>query len=74
MFLYKTLFFQYLLFFQSQSCLLESTVAIFRHSAGYVLFVHICSDNYVIVPEHTISPVATSFKFKICFRSIIMKD
>ena len=31
-------FFQYLLFFQSQSCLLESTAAIFRQSAGYVLF------------------------------------
>ena len=37
MFLYKILFFQYLLFFQSQSCLLESTAAIFRQSAGYVL-------------------------------------
>ena len=36
MFLYKNLFFQYLLFFQSQSCLLESTAAIFRKSAGYV--------------------------------------
>ena len=30
-------FFQYLLFFQSKSCLLESTAAIFRQSAGYVL-------------------------------------
>ena len=29
-------FFQYLLFFKSQSCLLQSTVAIFRQSAGYV--------------------------------------
>ena len=38
MFLYKNLF-QYLLFFQSQSCLLESTAAIFRQSAGYVFFV-----------------------------------
>ena len=36
MFLYKNLFFQYLLLFQSQSCLLESTAAIFRQSAGYV--------------------------------------
>ena len=34
MFLYKNLFFQYL-FFQSQSCFLESTVVIFRQSAGY---------------------------------------
>ena len=38
MFLYKNIFFQYLLFFQSQSCLLESTAAIFRQSAGYVLY------------------------------------
>ena len=37
MFLYN-FFFQYLLFFQSQSCLLESTAAIFRQSAGYVCF------------------------------------
>ena len=38
-FLYKNLFFfQYLLFFQSQSCLLESTAAIFRQSSGYVWF------------------------------------
>ena len=37
MFLYKNLFFRYLLFFQSQSCLLESTAAIFRQSTGYVL-------------------------------------
>ena len=36
MFLHKNLFFQYLLLFQSQSCLLESTAAIFRQSAGYV--------------------------------------
>ena len=35
-FVQKSFFFQYLLFFQSQSCLLESTVAIFRQSAGYV--------------------------------------
>ena len=34
--LQKSFFFQYLLFFQSQSCLLESTAAIFRQSAGYV--------------------------------------
>ena len=34
MFLYKNLFFS--IFFQSQSCLLESTAAIFRQSAGYV--------------------------------------
>ena len=40
MFLYKNLFFLYLLLFQSQSCLLESTAAIFRQSAGYVFFVH----------------------------------
>ena len=32
MFLYENL-----LLFQSQSCLLESTAAIFRQSAGYVL-------------------------------------
>ena len=38
MFLYKNLFFRYL-FFQSQSCLLESTAAFFRQSAGYVYFV-----------------------------------
>ena len=39
MFLYKNpFFFQYLLLFQSQSCLLESTAAIFRQSAGYVHF------------------------------------
>ena len=37
MFLYKNLFFQYLLLFQSQSCLLESMAAIFRQSAGYVI-------------------------------------
>ena len=36
-FVQKSFFFQYLLFFQSQSCLLESTAAIFRQSAGYVL-------------------------------------
>ena len=35
-FVQKFFFFQYLLFFQSQSCLLESTAAIFRQSAGYV--------------------------------------
>ena len=35
-FVRKSFFFQYLLFFQSQSCLLESTAAIFRQSAGYV--------------------------------------
>ena len=38
MFLYKNLFFFQYLFFQSQSCLLESTAAIFRQSAGYVYF------------------------------------
>ena len=38
MFLYKNFFFQYLLLFQSQSCLWESMAAIFRQSAGYVLF------------------------------------
>ena len=32
------LFFQYLLFFQSQSCFLESTEAIFRQSSGYVFY------------------------------------
>ena len=37
MFLYKNLFFFQYLFSQSQSCLLESTAAIFRLSAGYVL-------------------------------------
>ena len=38
MFLYKNrFFFQYLPFFQSQSCLVESTAAIFRQSAGYVI-------------------------------------
>ena len=37
MFLYKNLFFRYL-FFQSQSCLLESTAAIFRQSVGYVFY------------------------------------
>ena len=42
MFLYKILFFQYL-FFQSQSCLLESTVALFRQSAGYIFFQFFCS-------------------------------
>ena len=36
-FVQKSFFFQYLLFFQSQSCLLESTAAIFRQSAGCVL-------------------------------------
>ena len=41
MFLYKNLFFQYLLFFQSQSCLLESTATIFRQSAGYVQWFHV---------------------------------
>ena len=35
MFLYKNLFFQYLLFYQSQSCLLESTATIFWQYAGY---------------------------------------
>ena len=40
MFLYKNLFFQYLLLFQSQSCLLESTAAIFRQSAGYVFLIN----------------------------------
>ena len=35
-FVQKSFFFQYLLFFQSQSCLLESTAAIFWQSAGYV--------------------------------------
>ena len=32
----QNFFFQYLLFFQSQSCFLKSTAAIFRQSAGYV--------------------------------------
>ena len=40
--LYKNLFFQYLLFFQSQSCLLESTAAVFRQSAGYVFILVDC--------------------------------
>ena len=31
-------FFQYLLFFQSKSCLLESTAAVIRQSAGYVYY------------------------------------
>ena len=47
MFLHKNLFFQYLLLFQSQSCLLESTAAIFRQSAGYV-------DNCHTVPQPTV--------------------
>ena len=38
MFVYQNLFFQYLLFYQSQSCLLESAAAIFRQSAGYVFY------------------------------------
>ena len=37
-FVQKSFFFQYLLFFQSQSCLLESTAANFRQSAGYVWY------------------------------------
>ena len=36
-FVQKSFFFHYL-FFQSQSCLLESTAAIFRQSARYVFF------------------------------------
>ena len=36
-FVQKSFCFQYLLFFQSHSCLLESTAATFRQSAGYVL-------------------------------------
>ena len=35
-FVQKSFFFQNLLFCQSESCLLESTAAIFRQSAGYV--------------------------------------
>ena len=37
-FVQKSFFFQYLLFVQSQSCLLESTAAISRQSVGYVLY------------------------------------
>ena len=47
MFLYKNLFFQYLLLFQSQSCLSESTAAIFRQSAGYVFIYSYDSDSRV---------------------------
>ena len=53
-------FFQYLLFFQSQSCLLESVAAIFRQSAEYVCWsfdmrffctTNFSSDRFFDIPE-----------------------
>ena len=44
----KFFFFQYLLF-QSQSCLLESTAAIFRQSAGYVSISSILSIPIMLI-------------------------
>ena len=46
----KIFFFSNLLFFQSQSCLLESTAAIFRQSAGYVLDI---IDNWKTIRSST---------------------
>ena len=42
MFFVQKSFFQYFLCFQSQSCLLKSTAAIFRQSSGYVFSIQKC--------------------------------
>ena len=59
MFLYKKFFFQYL-FFQAQSCVLESTAAIFRQSAGYV--------DYFQEPRNDFERTVAELSFK-CLRA-----
>ena len=55
-------FFQYLLFFQSQSCLLESTAAIFRQSAGHAsIFMNLhCYGEALCIAVLLVTVLATS--------------
>ena len=65
MFFVKNLLFQYLLFFQFQSCLLDSTAVIFRQSDG-----HVCKIGSEFFPEDRMNINYETDNFNTVFKEI----
>ena len=60
------IFFSYILFVQSQSCLLESTAAIFRQSAGYVSYSFSSSIPFLLKNSVYILKILVPYAFTNC--------